>query len=231
MIRKNYSLAQERRSLERLQQARVQKRQKHAHLQAKLERADPHKMHAQIRSLERRASEGPLAPRDQQFLQRLREEWQFMVANGLHAAAVSEIEERLRAAEARRQRDAAKLWGRQLVYFNPELNPLGKVPPGMPNVRTSDRGKLGARYPDDAELEALGVALPAGPPPRFYKLVQNAQQSASVEGKAQGLAMVPATLRKRRKVQPGNYQRDLGALDALDALDYAESAAAGVETD
>lgn len=139
-----------------------------------------------------------------------------MVAHGLHAAAVSEIEERLREAEARRQRDAAKLWGRQLVYFNPELNPLGKVPAGMPNVRTSDRHKLGAKYPDDAELEALGVALPAGPPPRFYRLVQNAQQSATVEGKAQGLAMVPATLRKRRKVQPAGSQHHLDSLGALD---------------
>ena len=208
MIRGNYSLANDQRKFEKLQQSKVQNRQKRAHMMAKLEKADPARIRKKIIALEQQKE---LLARDKTFLASLREDWKFIRRNNLHLAQVEAVLLREKEAEQRKEEAAAKLWGKSSVYFNPELNPLGKVPPGMKNVVVSEIGRK-SKYPTDSIIAEIGVTLPAGEPPRFYKEVQNyyslERSSDVVQGTEKLTVLVPSQLRKKRWVENETEEGD-----------------------
>lgn len=210
MIRKNYSLADERRKFEKQQQSKIQKRQKRQHKLSKLESVDPVRLNSQIKRLEQReidstsnTTTSSFTERDRNYLKSLKEDWEFIVANGLHKNKVEEIITKEKVVTEKRIADANKLWGKKSIYFNPELNPLGKVPPNLPNL-TKENRTANMTYEDDPELELLGIKIPQGDPPKFYKEVQNFQRSTKirseeVEGKSQGIGLVPSAMLRNRK--------------------------------
>lgn len=169
MIRGNYSLSSEIRKNELKHQSKIQQRQKRQHMMAKLADVDPVRLYRQIERLERE-NDNP------KRLRLLREDWAFIRKNGLHKEKVGRFLEQLEAERMQKERDAARLWGSKSVFWNPELNPLGKVPIGYDNVTKPVKQRT--KYPVDPRVEALGVTLPPGPPPRFYKEVFNTERPA-----------------------------------------------------
>lgn len=163
MIRGNYSLAREVRKTELRLRLRLQQKQKDAHLTEKLRAADPARLFFRIQRLEG-------DPKSATQLKKLRSEWAFMVKHGIHKEKVEQLEAQQKEKKLQAEKARTKLWGKQSVYFNPELNPLGKVPPGYPN--TTKPVKFVKPTPD-AKIGELGIELPVGDPPRFYKNVQN----------------------------------------------------------
>lgn len=209
MIRKSYSLADERRKYEKQLQAKIQKRQKHQHKLSKLEHVDPVRLHGKLRRLEQRASDesDSFSERDAKYLKDLKGDWEFIVANGLHKGIVQGIISKENVIVEKKKEDALKLWGKESVYFNPELNPLGKVPPNLPNL-TKKAQRVKKEYEDDPKLVELGVRLPEGDAPMFYKAVQNfttepsskgTLESRELQGDAKGISLIPTTFLKRKK--------------------------------
>lgn len=183
MIRGNYSLAKEVRQNELKQRQKIQQRQKHQHRLQKLLLQDPIRLYFQIQKLE--------ASQDDNYklrLQRLKDDWKFIEKNKLHEDKLRPfLEEQQRKQEAKRKA-ASKLWGNQSVYFNPELNPLGKVPDlhnllyvidgPLPNATLPL--KFRKKYEKDPLIDSLGVVMPDGPRPQFYKQVQNTSVKRNV---------------------------------------------------
>ncbi|CAH2353066.1 hypothetical protein CLIB1423_09S02036 [[Candida] railenensis] len=210
MIRKSYSLADERRKFEKQQQAKIQKRQKHEHKLSKLEHVDPVRLHGKLRRLQQRASDesDSFPQRDAKYLKDLKEDWEFIVSNGLHKGIVQDIIAKESVIVEKKKEEASKLWGKESVYFNPELNPLGKVPPNLPNLTKRGQRTKKEEYEDDPELLELGVRLPEGDPPMFYKAVQNftterspkgTLESRELKGDAKGISLIPTTFLKKKK--------------------------------
>ena len=175
MIRGNYSLAREVRKSEQKLRLRIQQKQKHAHLLEKLQRTDPIRLHFQIERLE----SGQLDGAGKKRLQKLKEHWAFMQKNGLHKEKIQAFLEQQRKKQAEEEKARTRLWGKESVYFNPELNPLGKVPDWrnldgfsepLPNAKKPvQRVEVEA----DPEISLLGIQPPEGAPPKFYRAVQN----------------------------------------------------------
>ncbi|KAI5958272.1 hypothetical protein KGF57_002627 [Candida theae] len=186
MIRGNWSLAQEFKQNERKQQSKIQQRQKHQHKLEKLKNADPIKLYHKIKNLESRE---PRSNRDEDHLTSLKEDWHFIEKNGLHKAKIGKFLEDIEKQESARLKLKNKLWGRKSIYFNPELNPLGKVP-NVSNLEEEIEGDLEnltlplrdkAHYEPDPLIKELNVKLPSGKPPKFYKLIQNTEKPKKQE--------------------------------------------------
>ncbi|CAK9438174.1 uncharacterized protein LODBEIA_P24560 [Lodderomyces beijingensis] len=182
MIRGNWSLAQEIKQNERKQLSRTQQRQKHKVKLDKLQKVDPIKLYFRIENLEKKQRQEK-SQRDEELLRSLREDWAFMNKHKLHQVKIKKFLDERAKLKAKKDHEATKLWGSKSVYFNPELNPLGKVPQldqlgemelerELGNWTVPIRGRP-VQYDIDPLIEQLGVKLPSGSPPRFYKLVQN----------------------------------------------------------
>lgn len=174
MIRGNYSLAKEVRKNELKQRQKIQQRQKHQHQLEKLRLLDPIRLYFQIQKLQ-------ASQEDPARLKRLQEDWKFIEKNKLHEKKLKPfLEEQKRKQEDKRKAEA-KLWGKRSVYFNPELNPLGKVPDSLKLAESPEGSipnitlplKLKTSYSPDPLIETWGVVLPEGPRPQFYKNVVN----------------------------------------------------------
>lgn len=169
MIRSNYSLAKEVRQNEVKLKQKIQQRQKHQHKLDKLTRIDPIRLYFQIERLEKEKN-------DEKRLKLLKEDWQFIRKNKLHSDKLDGFLEQQKQKKAKQEKDQRRLWGKDSIYFNPELNPLGKVPLDeqgnrYPNLTGPLRQKT--RYAQDPLIEQLGVRMPEGDPPQFYKSPQN----------------------------------------------------------
>lgn len=183
MIKQNYSLANELKNKERKQQSKVQQRQKRQFKIEKLSAADPIRIYRQIERLELNHEK---TERDILYLKKLKEDWEFIQKNGLHKAKVESFLAQKEEEEKAKEKANSKLWGRKSIYFNPELNPLGKVPgenllekpiTQLPNHTKPLKSHLYTKYAKDPLIDSLEVVLPEGEPPKFYKMVQNTQRN------------------------------------------------------
>lgn len=194
MIRKNYSLANELKDNERKQQNRVQQRQKHQFKREKLSKVDPIRTFRQIERLEQNPDK---TDRDITYLKKLKEDWDFIEKNGLHKEQVRTfLNQREKEQEAKAKANS-KLWGLKSIYFNPELNPLGKVPGEnllvkpirtLPNYTKPLDSHVNQKYTKEPILDTLGIVLPEGDPPKFYKMVQNTKKTTSTKDNQQSSA-------------------------------------------
>ena len=182
MIRRNYNLAGELRKNERRLQERIRKRQKQQVKHDKLIHTDPIRLFRKIEKLEK--EEGK-SDREEAFLKQLRDDWNFIVKNDLHKEKVENFLSKKQAEDREREKAKRRLWGQKSIYFNPELNPLGKVPGKgllkrirheLPNFTKPLDPSNYFKYSKDPELDHMKVAIPNGEPPRFYKSVQNTQK-------------------------------------------------------
>lgn len=169
MIRSNWSLAKEVRQNELKQKQKLQQRQKHQHKLEKLSKADPVRLYFQIERLEKEKS-------NETRLKLLKEDWQFIRKNKLHREKLDEFLEQQKEKKAKQEKNQRKLWGKTSIYFNPELNPLGKVPVNengepFPNLTVPLRQTV--KCSPDPLIQELGITLPREPQPQFYKAPQN----------------------------------------------------------
>ena len=183
MIRQNYSLANELKDKERKQQSKVQQRQKRQFKIEKLSAADPIRIFRQIERLEQNNDK---TERDLLYLKNLKDDWEFIKKNGLHKAKVESFLIQKEQEEKAKVKDNSKLWGLKSIYFNPELNPLGKVPGEnllekpifqLPNHTKPLKSHVHTKYAKDPLIDNLELVLPEGEPPKFYKMVQNTQRN------------------------------------------------------
>lgn len=179
MIRGNYSLAKEVRKNELKQRAKLQQRQKNDHQLQKLSKIDPIRLYFQIQKLEASTLE-----HDQRRLKSLKDDWLFIQKQGLHKEKVNAFLELEKKKQQEKEKAARKLWGRESVYFNAELNPFGKVPDvtklpykleQLPNIKKPTRF---VKYERDPIIEELGIQVPEGAPPRYYKKPLNTKMPA-----------------------------------------------------
>lgn len=182
MIRGNYSLANELKARERKQQAKIQKRQKHQNRIEKLTSIDAWILIKRINRLE---SKQDRDEKDNKYLKDLKNDIEFMKKNGIQAEKIDEILKN--EEEKRREREKAdkKLWGSKSIYFNPELNPLGKVPSSglsfqllkpLPNSTKPLKRSMHIKVDCDPIIEKIKPPLPEGPPPKFYKKIFNTER-------------------------------------------------------
>ncbi|KAI5955927.1 hypothetical protein KGF54_001429 [Candida jiufengensis] len=183
MIRGNWSLAQEFKQNERKQQSKIQQRQKNQFKLEKLKNTDPIKLFHKIENLKNNPSK---TEKDEEYLTKLQEDWSFIEKNGLHQSKVKQLlsdhEKKLKL----KQKQETKLWGQESIYFNPELNPLGKVP-DLDNLKVKLKEPLKnliiknlknvQKYEPDSLIKELNIKLPKGEPPKFYKYVQNTKKA------------------------------------------------------
>lgn len=168
MGKRNWSLALAIKDEERKKYQRTQSRQRHDHLLKKLQNADPEKLYSSLKYHQSRQDP------NSKVIARLQEEWDFIVKNKLHIQTVASV-----LAREQKQTEAEnKLWGQKSVYFNPELNPLGKPPTidskKLPNIRVPIRNKH--KYDPDARIASWGIKVPEGSTPRFYKVILNTEK-------------------------------------------------------
>ncbi|RCK67674.1 hypothetical protein Cantr_03081 [Candida viswanathii] len=183
MIRGNWNLADEFKKNERKQVSKIQQRQKHQHKLAKLSKTDPIKLYYRIERLEQQQDK---SDKDNEYLQSLKDDWSFIEKNNLHSNKIKPFLQEKQKKEKEKLKQQSKLWGLKSVYFNPELNPLGKVPdvdslshqPSQPlqNLTLPLKTKL-VKYEPDPLVKELGITCPSGEPPRFYKVIQNTSKS------------------------------------------------------
>lgn len=191
MIKGTWSLSSELRKNERKQQQKVQTRQNQQHQTEKLQHVDPVRLYRRIQRLENDATR---SDRDTVHLERLKQDWDFIEKNKLHHEKVTALLEEAKHESERKQAAATKLWGSRSVYFNPELNPLGKVPLGGANLTVPL--KHTTRCPPDPVLAQWDVVLPSGPPPKFYKQVHNINKPTVDTITAQAATMTPTVIRR-----------------------------------
>lgn len=203
MIRGNYSLAQEVRRNELKQRQKIQQRQKQQHKLDKLSSCDPIKLYFHIRKLEALEERKELDPGQEKRLQTLRQDWTFIVKNKLFRDKVDKFLKSQEEAQLAKRKAEQKLLGKESVYFNAELNPLGKVPivsnvtiencTFFRNLKKSSRNKIFSE--PDPIIAELGIRPPEGEPPRFYKSVQNTTVQALVLETETNVSTIP----KKRK--------------------------------
>lgn len=177
MIKGNWSLAADIRKNERKKQQSVQKRQKNQFRLEKLSKTDPIKLFHRIKRLE---ASNDTSENGIKTLKSLKDDWDFIQKKELHKSTLEPFLKNYEAREKAKESAKKKLWGQKSVYFNPELNPYGKVPvledSGiiLPNATKPLKSKN--VYDEDPKIHELDLVLPEGEPPRFYKLVQNTQK-------------------------------------------------------
>lgn len=180
MIRGNYSLAKEVKKNELKQKQKIQQRQKQAHKLTSLNDANPIQIYYNIQKLEK---ESILDVQQQKRLAKLKDDWAFIRKNKLHKDKLDPFLAKQDQLRAKKIEDENKLKGKESIYFNPELNPLGKVPylkreglnekERMPNLTKPI--KKPHKYASDPIIAQLGIRPPEGQAPKFYKKVQNIQ--------------------------------------------------------
>lgn len=176
MIRGNYSLSKEVRKNEVRQKQKIQLRQKHQNQLDRLTTADPIKVYF---NLQRLSNQSDLDQHQQKRLRTLKEDWAFILKQKLHHEKVTRFLEAEKEKKAARERQEKKLLGSKSVYFNPEWNPLGKVPDlsntsfGQGKLPNLQKGKHNHVYEPDPLIAEWNIPMPEGEPPKFYKMVQN----------------------------------------------------------
>lgn len=177
MIKGNWSLAAEIKKNERKQQQKVQQKQKQQHGLDKLSHVDPIRLYYRIKKLEL----GQLNEKDTQYLKTLQLDWEFIKKNKLHQEKLIPFLAKLEEEAKEEKLKETKLWGKKSIYFNPELNPLGKVPQSftgakligkLPNLTVKNLNYKAEDLPQYS-IENIDIVVPNGEPPRFYKIVQN----------------------------------------------------------
>lgn len=210
MIRRNYNLAGELRNNEKRQQERIRKRQKQQVKYDKLIHTDPIRLYGKIEKLEKEESK---SNREEAFLKQLRDDWNFIVKNELHKEKVQSFLSKKQTEDREMEKAKKRLWGQKSIYFNPELNPLGKVPGKgllkrirheLPNFTKPLEPSNYFKYPKDPEIDSMNIVMPKGQPPRFYKSVQNTQRP-SIDNKA-SVSLEKATKVESLSSQPASYR-------------------------
>ncbi|RCK55530.1 hypothetical protein Cantr_04003 [Candida viswanathii] len=202
MIRGSWNLADEFKKNERKQVSKIQQRQKHQHKLEKLSKTDPIRLYYRIERLEQQQDK---SDKDNEYLQSLKDDWSFIEKNNLHSSKLKPFLQEKQKKEKEKLKQQSKLWGLKSVYFNPELNPLGKVPdvdnlsqkPSQPlqNLTLPLKTTL-VKYEPDPLIKELRITCPSGEPPRFYKLIQNTSKSKPKkreEGKEEPEEVLPNT--------------------------------------
>lgn len=184
MIRGNYSLAAEFKKNELKQQHKIQQRQKRQHQLTKLNSIDPIRLYRQIELLEANPQKDQ---KDHKKLKQLKSDWDFIVKNKLHTSKIEPFLKKIESDKDSKRKAEKKLWGAKSVYFNPELNPLGKVPNAenltykvltpLKNDTKPLKAHSSKKYERDPLIDTLGVVLPPGEPPMFYKEVFNTKKA------------------------------------------------------
>ncbi|CAN3361341.1 hypothetical protein DICA4_D30922 [Diutina catenulata] len=183
MNRGGWSLADDLRKQEKEKQQRIQSRQRHQNRLAKLTAAVPAKLFYRLQKLQETGE-------DPKKTQELQADWDFIIKHGLHKDEVKKLLEK-------HDKDVQPK-GKDSVYFNPELNPLGKAPPGFPNITKS---QIKHRKPPtkDPLIKELGIVPPSGEPPKFYKKVYNAEQTQTEVSGSAVANFTPTHLVKRAR--------------------------------
>ncbi|CAI5757840.1 unnamed protein product [Candida verbasci] len=176
MIRGQWSLSQEFKQNEKRQQNRIQQKQKHEFMMKKLSKIDPIKLFYKIENLEKKENKSKT---DEHHLNLLKDDWEFIEKNKLHLKKLEKLKKELETKERLKLKQKSKLWGDKSVYFNPELNALGKVPNGYKNLTIPLKERV--KYEPDPLIKQLNIKLPTGSPPQFYKLIQNTSKSMKSE--------------------------------------------------
>lgn len=219
MIKGNWSLSNDLRNEQRKQQLKIQQKQKHQLKLQKLTNADPIRLYKQIQRLK---SQGELNERDAKYLSGLEEDWLFIEKNGLHKEVLKNFLEEIETKQKAKELEQSKQYGSKSIYFNPELNPLGKVPKNIINpqkpfnnytIPLKHQNKY--NYPKDPEIDVLNIILPQGDPPKFYKLVQNVTDNVILLNNepAPTQQFIPNVLKRRKekkvmKIDDDGYDND-----------------------
>lgn len=183
MIRSNWNLADEFKKNERKQVSKIQQRQRHQHKLERLSKTDPIKLYYKIKRLEQQDDKNE---KDLSYLETLKGDWEFIEKNNLHSNKLKTFLQDQQKQQREKLKQQGKLWGLKSVYFNPELNPLGKVPdetnlsfkPNQPLQNLTVPLKIKKiKHEPDPLIKELGIGCPSGEPPRFYKLIQNTSRS------------------------------------------------------
>lgn len=187
MIRKNYSLSAELKKKESKRQGKIQSRQKYLHTLEKLKQVDPIHLYKKLARAKandannenKRSNDN----RNQKYIKGLESDWEFILKHDLHKEKVQTFLKEQEKQHLEQERQRNKLWGQESVFFNPELNPLGKVPDNnkvsepvktpLQNYTLPLKGSLKTNYEPDPLLGELNITPPEGPPPKFYKRVFN----------------------------------------------------------
>lgn len=180
MIRKNYSLADELRKQESKRQKKAQDKQKYNLRYEKLKDVKPRDLYRKIQRLK---SQETKTSGEYKHLKVLEEDWNFMKKHNLHKEEVEKVEAEVEKEKKEQEIISKKLWGQKSVYFNPELNPLGKVPNAerlpfklkgsLPNETIPLKKSLKQHVVPDPLIKQYNISPPDGEPPRFYKRVYN----------------------------------------------------------
>ncbi|KAG7192299.1 uncharacterized protein KQ657_002018 [Scheffersomyces spartinae] len=173
MGKRNWSLALAIKDEQRKKHHRTQTRQKHEYLLKKVENTDVEKLYGTLKFHKNKRDPNT------KLITKLQEEWDFILKNKLHPQAVALILSR----EQKQVEEENKLWGRQSIYFNPELNPLGKPPTidgkRLPNIKVPIRNKR--LYKSDPRIANWAITPPDGVCPKFYKVVLNTEKDRAEE--------------------------------------------------
>lgn len=231
MIRGNWSLSNDLRNQQRKKQLKIHQKQKNDHKLQKLTQIDPIRLYNKIQRLKNQQ----LNERDSKHLRDLQDDWSFIEKNGLHQEILQPFFAKLKAKEI----EQTKKLGSKSIYFNPELNPLGKVPKNMVNSQRMFPNytkplKTYQKYTKDPEIDKLNVVLPQGEPPKFYKLVQNIENDhiILIEGEESTSTIekfVPVNVLKRRKEKPSETIVDNELNESSDNEYYKQSSLAPEE--
>lgn len=158
---KHYSLSDDIRKQERLRQLKVHLRQKRQLQHDRAVNADPVKLFHQ---LHRWQTKPPVIDKDKTRYLQVKETWDYIIKNGLHKDKMGPLVRDLEKATALR--------GSKLIYYNPELNPLGKFPSYHPNLAVTDKFKRNLPEQDPLIVQ-LDIKPPSDPQPKYYRKVYN----------------------------------------------------------
>ena len=156
-----YSLTDDIRKQERQRQLKIQQRQKRQLQNERALKADPVKLYHQI---QRWQTNPPVSDKDKARYTQVKETWDYIIKHELHKEKMAPL--------VRNLEKSTTLRGNKLIYYNPELNPLGKVPSYYPNLPTNDKFK---RNPPsrDPLIDQLKIEPPLDPQPKYYSKVYN----------------------------------------------------------
>ncbi|EEQ45870.1 conserved hypothetical protein [Candida albicans WO-1] len=197
MIRGNWSLADEFKKNEKKQISKIQQRQRDNHKLEKLKAIDPIHLYYKIDRLDQTPNK---SEKDNSYLNKLKEDWDFILKYNLHSSKLKPFLENQQKKQQQKLRQQTKLWGQKSIYFNPELNPLGKVPElenlpyklkdSIENLTVPLKGKQ-INYSPGPIIKELQIKCPPGQPPRFYKLIQNTSKKNKHNSKSNNTEVLP----------------------------------------
>lgn len=216
MFSKNWSFSNELKSKEKKRQEKIQKRQKHDFMVQKLENVDIPKLYYKIQRLEE--TEKP-SIKEIKYLKKLKEDWSFIEKNDLHKEKFQNLISTINETKRKKEENKKRLYGKESIYFNPELNPLGKVPQQenlsikllheLPNFKIPLNHEYYFEYEKDESIDELNVVFPEGDPPKYYKIVLNTDRiddnksdkinKTIIEVKENLSILIPTSVLKKQK--------------------------------